>query len=142
VLVTHRHPHLGLHRLRLAGELTEVRASDLRFCLQETRELLDASPIGLSASGLERLRYPVPMTVDYTTDWPCLPWASELLIAIHSGGATMEVASPGAPPGVPDMFVTADPGCRHPRGERFTDDPDRSRIGNVPSTARGGLIDG
>lgn len=52
VLVTRRDPHLGLHRLRLAGELTEVRASDLRFTLRETRELLDASGIALSDSGL------------------------------------------------------------------------------------------
>jgi LuxR family maltose regulon positive regulatory protein len=52
VLVTRHDPHLGLHRLRLAGELTEVRASDLRFTLQETRELLDASGIALSDSGL------------------------------------------------------------------------------------------
>jgi hypothetical protein len=85
-----------------------------------------------------RLRYAALVTVDDTTDWPCLPWPTELLVAIHSEGATMEVA----PPGVPDMFVTADPRCRHPRGERLTDDPDRSRIGSVPSTGGGGLIDG
>ncbi|MEA2619005.1 MAG: LuxR family transcriptional regulator, maltose regulon positive regulatory protein [Chloroflexota bacterium] len=52
VLVTRHDPHLGLHRLRLAGELTEVRASDLRFTLQEARELLAASGIALSDSGL------------------------------------------------------------------------------------------
>jgi LuxR family maltose regulon positive regulatory protein len=52
VLATRRDPHLGLHRLRLAGELIEVRASDLRFTLPETRELLDASGILLSAGGL------------------------------------------------------------------------------------------
>jgi LuxR family transcriptional regulator, maltose regulon positive regulatory protein len=39
---------LGLHRLRLAGELAEIRASDLRFTERETRELLDASGIVLS----------------------------------------------------------------------------------------------
>jgi hypothetical protein len=37
VLATRRHPQLGLHRLRLAGELAEVRAADLRFTL-ETRD--------------------------------------------------------------------------------------------------------
>src|SRR4029077_19390826 len=31
---------LGLHRLRLEGELTELRAADLRFTLGEARELL------------------------------------------------------------------------------------------------------
>ena len=45
VLATRRDPQLGLHRLRLAGELTEVRAADLRFTLDETRELLAASGI-------------------------------------------------------------------------------------------------
>jgi LuxR family transcriptional regulator, maltose regulon positive regulatory protein len=52
VLATRHDPHLGLHRLRLAGELTEVRTSDLRFTLEESRELLDASGIELSDSGL------------------------------------------------------------------------------------------
>jgi hypothetical protein len=38
----------GLHRLRLAGELAEIRAAELRFTERETRELLDASGIALS----------------------------------------------------------------------------------------------
>jgi LuxR family maltose regulon positive regulatory protein len=42
---------LRLHRLRLAGELAEIRAADLSFSERETRELLDASGIGLSDSG-------------------------------------------------------------------------------------------
>jgi LuxR family maltose regulon positive regulatory protein len=42
---------LGLHQLRLAGELTEIRAADLRFTEHETRELLDASGITLSEAG-------------------------------------------------------------------------------------------
>ena len=40
VLASRRDPQLGLHRLRLTGELTEVRTADLRFTLEETRELL------------------------------------------------------------------------------------------------------
>jgi LuxR family maltose regulon positive regulatory protein len=44
-------PRLRLHRLRLAGELTEIRAADLRFSERETRELLEASGIALSAAG-------------------------------------------------------------------------------------------
>src|SRR6266702_5797374 len=51
-IVTTRHDvRLGLHRLRLAGELAEIRAADLRFSGRETRELLDASGIALSAAG-------------------------------------------------------------------------------------------
>ena len=52
VLATRRDPQLGLHRLRLAGELTEVRASNLRFSLDETRELLAASGVALSDDAL------------------------------------------------------------------------------------------
>jgi LuxR family maltose regulon positive regulatory protein len=48
VLATRRDPQLRLHRLRLAGELTELRAPELRFTLEETRELLDASGVALS----------------------------------------------------------------------------------------------
>jgi LuxR family maltose regulon positive regulatory protein len=48
VLVSREEPRLGLHRLRLAGELTEVRASDLPFSVAETGELLEASGVVLS----------------------------------------------------------------------------------------------
>src|SRR6202030_335763 len=37
--------------LRLAGELGEIRAADVRFNERETRELLDASGIALSEAG-------------------------------------------------------------------------------------------
>ena len=42
---------LRLHRLRLVGELAEIRAADLRFTERETRKLLDASGIALSEAG-------------------------------------------------------------------------------------------
>jgi LuxR family maltose regulon positive regulatory protein len=51
ILTTRRDVRLGLHRLRLAGELAEIRAADLRFSERETRELLDASGIALSEAG-------------------------------------------------------------------------------------------
>jgi LuxR family transcriptional regulator, maltose regulon positive regulatory protein len=51
MLATRHDPRLGLHQLRLAGELAEIRAADLRFTERETRELLDASGIALSAAG-------------------------------------------------------------------------------------------
>jgi LuxR family maltose regulon positive regulatory protein len=51
-MLTTRHDlRLGLHQLRLAGELAEIRAADLRFSERETRELLDASGIALSDAG-------------------------------------------------------------------------------------------
>jgi LuxR family maltose regulon positive regulatory protein len=51
ILTTRHDLRLRLHLLRLAGELAEIRAVDLRFSERETRELLDASGIALSDSG-------------------------------------------------------------------------------------------
>ena len=44
-----------MHRLRLGGELIEIRGSDLRFSLEEARELLEAPEITLSDRGLALL---------------------------------------------------------------------------------------
>ena len=51
ILATRRDLPLRLHQLRLAGELTELRAADLRFSLRETQELLAASGVTLSEAG-------------------------------------------------------------------------------------------
>ncbi len=50
VLSSRRDPPIRLHRLRLAGEVAELRAGDLRFTESETREMLAASEISLSDS--------------------------------------------------------------------------------------------
>ena len=55
VLVTRHDLRLGLHRLRLAGELTEIRADDLRFSRTEAQTLLDAAGVALSGSALDVL---------------------------------------------------------------------------------------
>jgi LuxR family maltose regulon positive regulatory protein len=55
VLATRREARLGLHRLRLEGELTEIRAADLRFTLDEARALLEAAGVVLPDSALARL---------------------------------------------------------------------------------------
>jgi LuxR family transcriptional regulator, maltose regulon positive regulatory protein len=55
ILTTRHDVRLGLHRLRLAGELADIRAADLRFSERETRELLDASGITLSEAGIALL---------------------------------------------------------------------------------------
>jgi LuxR family transcriptional regulator, maltose regulon positive regulatory protein len=55
MLATRHDVRLGLHQLRLAGELAEIRAADLRFSERETRELLDASGIALSEAGVALL---------------------------------------------------------------------------------------
>jgi LuxR family maltose regulon positive regulatory protein len=51
ILTTRHDVPLRLHQLRLAGELAEIRAAGLRFSERETRELLEASGIALSADG-------------------------------------------------------------------------------------------
>ena len=51
VLATRHDLRLRLHQLRLAGELAEIRAADLRFTESETRELIEASGIALSEAG-------------------------------------------------------------------------------------------
>src|SRR5262245_11624816 len=55
VLVTRRDLPLGLHRLRVEGELTEIRAEDLRFTPEESRALMDAAGVRLSEGALESL---------------------------------------------------------------------------------------
>jgi LuxR family maltose regulon positive regulatory protein len=52
VLASRHDLQLGLHRLRLEGELTEIRAADLRFTLEEARALFEAAGIALSGSAL------------------------------------------------------------------------------------------
>ena len=63
VIATREEPALGLHRLRLAGELAELRGPDLRFSLDDTRALLRASGITLSDTGLAALQ-------ERTEGWP------------------------------------------------------------------------
>ena len=55
ILATRRDLPLRLHKLRLAGELAEIRAADLRFTERETREFLAASGIALSEAGAAKL---------------------------------------------------------------------------------------
>ena len=55
VLATRRDPRLGLHRLRLEGELTEIRATDLRFTAGEAQGLLKAAGVALPDPALALL---------------------------------------------------------------------------------------
>src|SRR5690348_7839039 len=55
VLATRHDLRLGLHRLRLEGELTEIRAAHLRFSLAEARELFAAAGVELPGSALTLL---------------------------------------------------------------------------------------
>jgi LuxR family maltose regulon positive regulatory protein len=52
VLASRHELRLGLHRVRLEGELTEIRAASLRFSRDEARALLEAAGVRLSESAL------------------------------------------------------------------------------------------
>jgi len=72
VLATRRDPPLQLHRLRLAGELAEIRAAQLRFTRDETRRLLAAAGVALPD--------PVVATLHQRTEG----WAAGLRLAVLS----------------------------------------------------------
>jgi LuxR family transcriptional regulator, maltose regulon positive regulatory protein len=55
ILATRRDLRLRLHKLRLSGDLAEIRSADLRFTPDETRELLQASGIALSEASASKL---------------------------------------------------------------------------------------
>ena len=63
VLLTRHDLRLGLHRLRVAGELTEIRAADLQFTRPEARALLDA------ATGAALPDAAVELLYDRTEGW-------------------------------------------------------------------------
>ena len=55
VLATRHDLRLGLHRLRLEGELTEIRTADLRLAADEARALFAAAGVELSDAALALL---------------------------------------------------------------------------------------
>jgi LuxR family maltose regulon positive regulatory protein len=55
VLATRHDVRLGLHRLRLQGELTEIRADELRFTLGEARTLFQGAGVELPEPALALL---------------------------------------------------------------------------------------
>ena len=56
VLATRHDVRLGLHRLRLEGELAEIRAPDLRFTVAEAGELFAAAGVELPESAVAVLQ--------------------------------------------------------------------------------------
>jgi LuxR family maltose regulon positive regulatory protein len=76
VLATRHDVRLGLHRLRLEGELTEIRAADLRFTVGEARELFQAAGAELSESALAAL-------VERTEGWAAGLRLAALSLAGH-----------------------------------------------------------
>jgi LuxR family maltose regulon positive regulatory protein len=62
VLRTREDPAFGLHRLRVAGMVTELRGSDLCFSAKEARQLLESS-------GVELLPESLVLLVERTEGW-------------------------------------------------------------------------
>jgi LuxR family maltose regulon positive regulatory protein len=56
VLISRHDPQLGLHRRRLEGQLSEIRIDQLRFTIDESRELFAGAGINLSDHGLQLLQ--------------------------------------------------------------------------------------
>jgi LuxR family maltose regulon positive regulatory protein len=56
ILIMRGDRQLQLHRLRLSGELTEIRPSDLAFTAAETGELMTAAGVNLSPDSVVSLR--------------------------------------------------------------------------------------
>jgi LuxR family transcriptional regulator, maltose regulon positive regulatory protein len=76
VLVSRHDVRLGLHRLRLAGELTEIRADDLRFAAAEAQALF-------AAAGLDLSIVPVTRLVEKTEGWAAGLRLAALSLARH-----------------------------------------------------------
>jgi LuxR family maltose regulon positive regulatory protein len=55
VLITRMDPVFSLHRLRLGGELTEIRAADLAFSPGEATAMLDQLGVSVDAVRLAQL---------------------------------------------------------------------------------------
>jgi LuxR family transcriptional regulator, maltose regulon positive regulatory protein len=72
IVATRRDPPLRLHQLRLSGELAEIRAGQLRFTEDETREVLAAAGIALPGH--------VAATLHQRTEG----WAAGLRLAVLS----------------------------------------------------------
>jgi LuxR family transcriptional regulator, maltose regulon positive regulatory protein len=76
-LISTRHDlRLGLHRLRLEGELTEIRGAELRFSAEEARLLMSASGVSLSEGALALL-------VERTEGWVAGLRLAALSLARH-----------------------------------------------------------
>jgi LuxR family transcriptional regulator, maltose regulon positive regulatory protein len=76
VLATRHDVRLGLHRLRLKGELAEIRAGDLRFSLAEAAELF-------AAAGLELPGSAVAVLHERTEGWAAGLRLAALAVAEH-----------------------------------------------------------
>jgi len=88
VLATRHDVRLGLHRLRLEGDLTEIREPDLRFTVAQARELFDAAGVELPGPALVSL-------VERTEGWAAGLRLAALSLAGHSDPARLAAGFTG-----------------------------------------------
>ena len=88
-IVSRRDPKLGLHRLRLTGELLEIRAADLHFTSAESSDLLAAAGVEVSPADVERLH-------ERTEGWAAGLRLAALSLARHHAPGTFVAEFPAA----------------------------------------------
>ena len=98
VLLSRRELHLGLHRLRLEGELTEIRAGDLRFSLDESQALFESAGVQLSESG-------VALLAERTEGWAAGLRLAALSLAGHRDPERFAAAFAGSERTVAEYLV-------------------------------------
>jgi len=108
VLAARHDVRLGLHRLRLEGQLVELRAADLRFSVAEAAELFAAAGVTLSEAAVALLH-------ERTEGWAAGLRLAALSLATHPDPERFaELAGPFA---VGSTFEWARArGCSVPRG--------------------------
>ena len=69
VLAARHDPRLGLHRLRLEGQLPELRAADLRFTAEEAAQLFETAGVEVSSAGTRRSSWRGPRVGQQASGW-------------------------------------------------------------------------
>jgi len=110
VLATRRPVRLGLHRLRLEGELAEIRPQDLRFSPAEARDMLQAAGVRLPDSGFALL-------YERTEGWAAGLRLAALSLAGHDGPARFAAEFSGTERTVAE-YLLAEVLDRQPAGVR------------------------
>jgi LuxR family transcriptional regulator, maltose regulon positive regulatory protein len=99
ILATRQDPQLGLHRLRLCGELTELRSVDLMFTLVEAQELFRGSGVILDDDAVVRLYH-------RTEGWVAGLRLAAIALGEHPDGARFVSDFSGSERTVADYLIT------------------------------------
>jgi LuxR family maltose regulon positive regulatory protein len=98
VIASRHDPKLGLHRMRLAGELTEIRAADLEFSPDEAAELIAGAGVTLTAGDLARLH-------ERTEGWAAGLRLAALSLARHDAPARFVAEFSGSERTIADYLL-------------------------------------